>query len=56
MDYTELHDEIDTVDGADIDRVLAELRQRGGAHAILGQFLNEKFCDHWAEIDPECCG
>jgi len=48
-----LHDEIETVDRSDIDRLLAELNKRGGAYAILGRFLQDKLAEYWATLDPE---
>jgi hypothetical protein len=49
----EFWDEIESVDGSDIDRVLNELSERGGADAILGRFLRDKLAEYWAEVDPE---
>jgi hypothetical protein len=46
-------DEIETVDGSDIDRVLGELYARGGSDAILGRFLRDKLAEYWATVDPE---
>ena len=51
----DLWDEIESVDGSDIDRVLNELKGRGGADAVLGRFLRDKLAEYWATVDPECC-
>jgi hypothetical protein len=49
------HDEIEDVDGSDVDRVLNELDARGGADAILGRFLRDKLLEYWATVDPTSC-
>ena len=46
-------DEIEAVDGSDIDRVVNELIARGGADAILGRFLRDKIAEYYATVDPE---
>ena len=51
----EVWDEIETVDGSDIDRLINELNTRGGADAILGRFLRDKLNEYWSTVDPECC-
>lgn len=48
---TDVHDEIEIVDGSDIDRLTDELRARGGADAILGRFLADKLGEYWATFD-----
>lgn len=48
-------DEIENVDGSDIDRVTVELMERGGTDAILGRFLRDKIAEYWATVDPVSC-
>lgn len=48
-------DEIEGVDGSDVDRVVNELVARGGADAILGRFLRDNLSEYWATVDPESC-
>lgn len=50
-----MDDELDGVDGSDVDRVVNELIARGGADAVLGRFLRDKVAEYYAAIDPECC-
>ena len=50
-----MDDEIEDVNGSDIDRVLNELKARGGPDAILGRFLCDKLREYWATVDPESC-
>ncbi|HEX7313317.1 MAG TPA: hypothetical protein VF297_05325 [Pyrinomonadaceae bacterium] len=47
------YDELEDVDGSDVDRVTAELIARGGPDAILGRFLRDKIAEYYATIDPE---
>ncbi|MDQ3802517.1 MAG: hypothetical protein M3416_01480 [Acidobacteriota bacterium] len=49
-------DEIEDVDGSDLDRVVNELIERGGPDAILGRFLRDKVAEYYATVDPESCG
>ena len=48
-------DELEGVDGSDVDRVTNELIARGGADAVLGRFLRDKICEYYATVDPESC-
>lgn len=50
-----MDDEIEDVDGSDVDRVVNELIARGWPDAILGRFLRDKLSEYWSTIDPESC-
>lgn len=50
-----LDDEVEAVDGSDIDRVVNELVARDGADAILGRFLRDKLAEYYATVDPVAC-
>ena len=43
------------VDGSTVERVIGELKNRGGEDARLGEFLKRAVCDYWAGVDPESC-
>lgn len=46
-------DELDGVDGSDVERVTRELIDRGGADAVLGRFLRDRVSEYYAAVDPE---
>lgn len=48
-------DEIEDVDGSDVERVVNELTARGGPDAILGRFLRDKLAEYYTAVDPESC-
>jgi len=50
-----MDDELGDVDGSDVDRVVSELKARGGADAVLGDFLWRKIIEYYTTVDPECC-
>ena len=52
LDDDELMEE---VDGSDVERVLNELNDRGGADARLAVLLQRAVLDYYATVDPESC-
>lgn len=48
-----LEEELASIDGSDIQRVINELLKRGGADTVLGRFLSHSLDSHFSSVDPE---